>query len=317
MSPVVRLRVGLRAVRAPALLAVLLAVSLGLASFSLATLSDADTTTATFSTDTLAPPTGLSVTGGATAVLNWTATAATYASGYNVYRATALAGPYSQVAAVAPRTTVTYTDSPPAGTWWYTVRAYYQSWESVDAVPVSTVVGPIGTGFRTCAANAAGPGGDGNGYEIAAGNACADDSVFASDVNSGSGTGTSCTATGKDKHDFSQFSLGVPGAVTSIDGIEVKVDEKIDLLPVGSTNRVCIRLSWNNGATWTTAKQVDLTATTETTYAFGASNDLWGRAWAAGDFSSANFKVRVSDVSNNNARDFFLDYLAVQVTYTP
>lgn len=317
MSSVVRLCFRLRAVRAAALLAVLLAASLGVASFSLAAFSDADTTTATFSTDTLAPPTGLSVTGGATAVLNWTATAATYASGYNVYRATALAGPYSQVAAVVPRTNVTYTDSPPAGTWWYTVRAWYQSWESVDAGPVSAVVGPIGTGFRTCAANAAAAGGDGNGYEIAAGNACADDSVFASDMNSGSGTSSTCTATGKDKHVFSQFSLGVPGVVTSIDGIEVRLDERIDLLPAGSTNRVCIQLSWNNGATWTAAKQVNLTATTETTYAFGANNDLWGRAWAAGDFSNANFMVRVSDVSNNNARDFFLDYLAVQVMYAP
>ncbi len=317
MSSVVRLRLRPRVGRVAALLAVLLAVSPGVASFSLAALSDADPTTATFSTDTLAPPTGLSVTGGATAVLDWTATTDTYASGYDVYRATALAGPYSQVASVTPRTTVTYADSPSAGTWWYTVRAWYQSWESVDAGPVSAVVGLTGTGFRTCAANAVGPGGDGNGYEIAPGNACADGAVVASDMNSGSGTSSTCTAAGKDKHVFSAFSLGVPGAVTSIDGIEVRIDERIDLLPVGSTNRVCIQLSWNNGATWTAAKLVNLTATAETTYAFGANNDLWGRAWAAGDFSNASFKVRVSDVSNNNARDFYLDYVAVQVTYTP
>ncbi len=90
---------------------------------------------ATLGADTLSPPTWLSATRWRDVSLSWTATTKTWAAGYHVYRATALAGPYSQIATVTPRTTVTYVDSPADGTYYYTVRAYLQSWESVDAGP--------------------------------------------------------------------------------------------------------------------------------------------------------------------------------------
>ena len=35
------------------------------------------------------------------------------------------------------------------------------------------------------------------------------------------------------------------------------------------------------------------------------------------DFSNANFRVRLIDVSDKTTKDFRLDGLAVQVTYTP
>ena len=43
--------------------------------------------------------------------------------------------------------------------------------------------------------------------------------------------------------------------------------------------------------------------------------DTWGRSWSAGDLSDANFRVRVIDVAGSTSRDFFLDYVAVNVTY--
>jgi hypothetical protein len=62
---------------------------------------------------------------------------------------------------------------------------------------------------------------------------------------------------------------------------------------------------------------VALTATVPTTYSLGATNDTWGRTWAGSDFSSANFRVRITDVASTTTKSFLLEYLAVQVTYTP
>ena len=42
-----------------------------------------------------------------------------------------------------------------------------------------------------------------------------------------------------------------------------------------------------------------------------------GRTWWAGNFTNTSFRVRVIDVAGNTGRDFFLDYLAVNVTYQP
>ncbi len=86
-----------------------------------------------FTADILAPPTGLTAACGTTITLDWTATVDTYATGHRVFRATTPGGPYSQIAQITPRTTVTYDDTPAAGTYYYVVRAYYLSWESVDS----------------------------------------------------------------------------------------------------------------------------------------------------------------------------------------
>ncbi len=86
-----------------------------------------------FSSDTLDPPSALGATGGASIDLTWTATPDTYAAGHRVYRAAVSGGPYAQIAELTPRTTVTYNDAPAAGTYYYVVRAYYQSWESANS----------------------------------------------------------------------------------------------------------------------------------------------------------------------------------------
>jgi hypothetical protein len=136
----VRSRTGHSALGALAVLIVALAVMVGASSVARAWFTDSDTTGASLAADTLAPPTGLGATGGSNVVLTWTATTDAYAAGYHLFRATASGGPYSQIAVVTPRTTVTYTDNPANGTYWYQVRSYAQNWESVDAGPVSASV---------------------------------------------------------------------------------------------------------------------------------------------------------------------------------
>jgi len=287
---------------------------------SLARLTDSAASTQALGTDTLDPPTGLSATGGSSASLAWTATVDTYAAGYEVWRGTTSGGPYSLVSTVTPRTTTSTINTPAAsGTYYYVLSSTFQNWTSVygNQASAAVLLPPTSTGFKGCTgtSNAADTGGDGNGYETNPVNACGDDGLVATDANSGTSTTVSCANAGKDRHRFWDFGLGVPAAVNSVGGIQVRVKEGISA--ISGTNQICVELSWNGGTTWTTAKSVALTATAITTYNLGATNDTWGRSWAGSDFSSANFRVRITDVSSTTTKTFQLDYLAVQVTYTP
>ena len=98
------------------------------------------TITGTIINPTLNPPTDLTATCGTSKTLNWTATVDTYATGHRVLRSATPGGPYTQIAEVTPRTTTTYVDSPAPGFYYYVVRAYYQSQESVDSIEAA---GPL------------------------------------------------------------------------------------------------------------------------------------------------------------------------------
>ena len=76
-------------------------------------------------------------------------------------------------------------------------------------------------------------------------------------------------------------------------------------------------LSWDGGITWTTARSTTTLSTTEATYNLGSTYELWGCTWSSGNFSNTNFRLRVIDVAGNLNRDFFLDYVAVNVAYGP
>ncbi|MBF8289483.1 MAG: uncharacterized protein HW391_451 [Chloroflexi bacterium] len=269
-----------------------------------------------YATDTLSPPTSPGVTGGTSVTVSWTPTPDLYAAGYLVSRATASSGPFVQVGTQTPRSATSYVDTPSAsGTYWYVLNSYLVNWTSAATTPVSAAFDPGGTGFKRCSAQAADTGGDGNGYEGSAANGCQVDTLNATDANSGSGTSTSCTSTAKDRHRFSAFALGVPGTATAITGITVQYRLGIDL--VSGTNLVCAQLSWDGGATWTTTQSANVTATALTTYTLGGPTNTWGRTWTIAQLSDANFRLRLINVSNNNARDFRLDGVEVQVNYTP
>jgi hypothetical protein len=287
---------------------------------SLARLTDAAASTKAISTDTLDPPTGLAATGGTTAALSWTATTDAYATGYEVQRATVSGGPYSVVSTVTPRTVTSTTDAPSvSGTYYYVLRSSFQSWTSVNSNQASAIISltTTSTGFKACttASNAVDTGGDGNGYETSPINACATDGSIATDASTGTNTTISCTDAGKDRHRFWDFGLGVPATVSSVGGIQVRAD--VGLNNNAGTNQLCVELSWDSGSSWTAAKSVAVPNVGVTTYNLGAANDTWGRTWLGSEFSNANFRVRVIDVSDRTTKDFHLDGLAVQVTYTP
>jgi len=291
------------------------------ASTSLALFSDTQSVTHAIATDTLDPPTSLSATGGTSVALTWTATPDTYAAGYDVQRATVSGGPYTLIGSVAPRTTVATTDSPPAaGTYYYVLRSTFQNWTSVNSNQASATTSPTTTtGYKACTATSNAPeitnAGDNNGYQTTPNLACSTTDGNAVDPNTGTNNTLSCTDNGKDKHRWWDFNLGVPNVVSSVSGIQVRTD--VGTANNNGTSWICAQLSWDGGTTWTTAKSVVLMTSAITTYTLGGAADTWGRTWTGSNFSNANFRVRVIDVSDASNKDFMLDYLAVQVTYIP
>jgi hypothetical protein len=186
----------------------------------------------------------------------------------------------------------------------------------VSSTPTNTSTASTSTGFLSPSANAAqtSSAGDNNGYQSGPANAYANDSSVAADTNSGTNTSTSCTSTGKDQHRYHNYNFNIP-ATALIQGIQVRLDARADA--TNGSPKICLQLSWNGGTTWTTARPTTTLSTTETTYTLGSISDTWGRTWTPDNFSNANFRLRVIDVSGNTSRDFFLDYLAVNVTYRP
>lgn len=281
-----------------------------------ALITDSQAVLAAYSSDALNPPTALGATGGTSVTLSWTPTVDLYAVGYAVSRSTASSGPFVQIGTQTPQSASTYLDTPAsAGTYWYVLQSYLLNWTSSNTSAVSAAFDPGVTGFKRCTVQAADTGGDGNGYEGSAANGCLVDTLVATDTNSGSGTSTSCTSTAKDRHRFSSFTFGVPPAATAINGITVAYRLGIDL--VSGTNLVCAQLSWDAGTTWTAAQSTAVTGTALPNYTLGGPTNTWGRTWTAAQLSDANFRLRLINVSNNNARDFRLDGVEVQVNYTP
>jgi hypothetical protein len=170
------------------------------------------------------------------------------------------------------------------------------------------------TGYRSPTANAAAPGGHNNGFEISPTNAYANGGGYATDTNSGTGSSTGCTDSSKDRHVFYNYGISVPSGNT-VTGIEVRLDAWRGSTSA-STRKMCVRLSWDGGNTWTTpttAYQTSNLTTSQQTYTLGGPGDTWGHAWTPSELSDANFRVQVTDVASNTSTTFYLDWAAVRV----
>ena len=207
---------------------------------------------------------------------------------------------------------------PPAGTNTPTNTPIPSNTPTPIWTPTATQTSSTGsTVFLSPATHAAqtSSAGDNNGFEVGAANAHADAGGVAQDVNSGTHNSSSCTANTKDKHRFSDFNIILPGGAT-VRGIEVRLDAFAD--STSSAPRMCVQLSWDGGATWTSAKQTTTLTTSEATYILGGPVDTWGRAWTLANLSNTSFRVRVIDVASGSgagSRDFSLDWISVRVSY--
>jgi len=295
------------------------------ASTTLARLTDLAVSTGSLAADTLDPPTALAAVGGSSVTLVWVASIDTYATGYDVYRSATSGNGYTLVSSVTPGSATSTTDNPGVGTWYYVLRTTFQSWSSADSNEAAAAVsGSVSTPYVPCvgASNAADTigAGDNNGYQTNPSRACVNDSLFAVDTDSGSGGSQSCgagatPAATKDRHRFWGFAFGLPGTVTSIGGIRLQTDLRLD--GTSGSHNLCAQLSWDGGTTWTSMKVQAVTVAAETTYTFGSTSDTWGRTWTPSQLNTINFRLRIIDASSAGGRDFSLDYVAISVTYTP
>jgi hypothetical protein len=301
-------------------LAAIVALPFAAAPVTLARLTASPTSTATFGTATLAAPTSLAGTNGTIATLTWVPSTTSGATGYNVLRSATSGSGYAPVKAVTPVSATTTTDAPANGTWYYVLQTYFQGWTSANSNQASVLVGPaVSTGYKGCVTTAAvtTASGDNNGYEGNPTRACAGpDGSVATDANTGTGTTSTCAGATKDRHLFYGYAFALPGGVTSIDGITVRAD--VGLNNTTGTSTLCVELSWDGGTNWTAAKSNPVTATAVTTYTFGAAGDAWGHSpWTTTELNTTLFRVRVTDSATTTTKTFRLDYLGVQVTYTP
>ena len=188
----------------------------------------------------------------------------------------------------------------------------------LDWVPVKVhyVNGIVTTGLKSPSDQAFDTGGNGDGFELNPTYAFADGGGAAEDVNSGTLIGTTCGTTGKDRHRYYDYGISIP-AGSDIHGIEVRLDAWVDVSEGGSL--MCTELSWDGGTSWTAFRGTSAFTASEVTYIVGGDFDGWGRTWSSTEFSDANFRVRITSLTNSGDlnRDFFLDWVPVKVHYSP
>ena len=156
------------------------------------------------------------------------------------------------------------------------------------------------TGFLDAAAEAADSGGNGDGFESSPSNGFTDGSGVASNLD---GAG--------DRHRYYNYGVSVDSACTIV-GIEVRLDWYLD--SVAAVSDMGVELSWDGGTSWTAAKTDMVESTSEHTTVLGGATDTWGHAWTVSELSDANFRVRLTS-NSNQTRDFFLDWVPVNVHY--
>lgn len=133
-------------------------------------------------------------------------------------------------------------------------------------------------------------------------------------MDSGTNTSTSCSDTGKDRHRFLNYNISIAEGST-IRGIEIRLDAKVDST-IG-TPKICVAVSKDNALTWTSWKGSIPLTTDEAAYILGGPADLWGVTWLPANLANGIFQVRVADISSNSITDFSLDWIAVNITYSP
>jgi Putative Flp pilus-assembly TadE/G-like len=130
---------------------------------------------------------------------------------------------------------------------------------------------------------------------------------------------TTNTSTSNGWQQWGNFSFpSIPGSAT-IDGIEVHVKARS---ADNSGCRIRVQLSWNNGSSWTTYQEQNLTNSDPggpDYYTLGADNYDWGHSWSTSSFTNTNFQIELlnrdpgSSCSNNSRMD--VDWFGVQVFY--
>lgn len=107
--------------------------------------------------------------------------------------------------------------------------------------------------------------------------------------------------------DYYDFGFNIPGT-NVITGIAIKLLSKAST----AAGAIGAELSWDSGVSTTTSASLTPTlSTSDTVYTLGGQSSLFGRSWIPGEFSNANFRVRLIGVPGGNTLS--LDALQVSV----
>ena len=299
----------------PLLAVILVAGLVGSVPVTLARFGDSAISGASFATGSLAPPTNLAGTGGASVALTWTPSTSTAAEGYQVLRSATSGSGYAVVGTVTPVGASGTVDSPGGGTWYYVLRTYLQNWTSADSNETSVVVTGSATGFQACASNAADTGGDNDGYELNGASGCVTDGTIARDAVVG--------------HQYRQQLLQRRQGPPPLLGVRARPAALGDLdrrhrAAAGGRDE---QQRWHHpdlrravlGCRGDLDGQQGDHADRHRAHhlQLGVRHRHLGPRWTASELDPANLRVRLIDVSTQNTKTFRLDGVSVQVTYTP
>lgn len=136
----------------------------------------------------------------------------------------------------------------------------------------------------------------------------ADDSSYATDGTVGH------------KQDTATYGFGIPAGST-INSADVEIQGTVTTGNNGDNVEVDMDLSWNGGTNYGTAEPFTFTKTTplaDETFTVVGSVVLGGHAWVDTDFSTANFRVRLTYISETRATNAVrIDYIKIKIHYTP
>ena len=108
--------------------------------------------------------------------------------------------------------------------------------------------------------------------------------------------GTYATDSSGSVNSFTNHGFVVPGG-NVIQGIEVK----LEVSGTTAAGNIGVELSWDSGTSWTSSGNITPTlTTTDAVVSLGGPSDLWGRTWVVGEFSNANFAVRLTGNPSSN-----------------
>jgi hypothetical protein len=163
------------------------------------------------------------------------------------------------------------------------------------------------TGWRSPTADAADTGGDGDGFEVDPAGAYASGGDYARNMNGFN-----------DRHRYYGFGLNASDTPpdVAITGLEVRLDGWAD--STLNNPHYDVQLSWNGGASWSSARSTAGLNAALDAFIVGEPNDLWNHSWSTTDLIDANFRVRITSMATGlgrGMRDFFLDSVAVRVYY--
>src|SRR5258706_567446 len=116
----------------------------------------------------------------------------------------------------------------------------------------------------------------------------------------------------------SNFNITAIPSGSTIDGIEVTVE---GLITSGSGLQANVALAYVGTTTYTTGTggpnpgvRPTVLTSTELTYTLGGATSTWGRTWAVGDFTNANFAVKLT--STGSGGTISVDQVKVKIYYT-